>query len=258
MNTRRPATLPRPAPNGTAPSADGTRRRPRVRLFVLAAAVVVGTLLGWSMTGRPNPLAENGSTEPTTTIPFADPPTATGRIAWQDFAGLSLPLSSISGPRCTDDHRARCFAQSDDGAALAAVHLLVRTFPFAGAAVFGPTIREQVAGPDVEAFARLTAEAYGDVARAAGVTNGEPIPSEGGWVAGYRLEPPSGADRTVDVLIRQTDSDGQTGFTEYAVHLRWKQDDWVLVAPSWGDWRNAARSVPAPDRTEYLTYDGIA
>ena len=258
MSTRRPATLPRPAPTGTAPSDDGTGRRPRIRLFVLAAVVVVATLLGWSMTGRPNPLAKNASTEPTTMIPIVEPPTATGGIVWRDFAGLSLPVSSNSGPRCTDDRRARCFTRTDDGAALAAVHLLVRTFPFAGAAVFGPTIRGQVTGRDAEAFARLTAEAYGDVAPAAGVTNGEPIPSEGGWVAGYRLELPSGVDRTVDVLIRQTDSDGQTGFTEYAVQLRWQQDDWVLVAPPWGDWRNAARSVPAPDRTDYLTYDGIA
>lgn len=256
MSARRPATLPRPAPAEPPVSADVPGRRRWTRLMVLTAAIVA-TLLGWSLSERVNPLNDNASQQPARSATNGQTPPAADTVAWHDFAGLSLPVSQTAGPRCVDGGRARCFARTDDGAALAAVHLLVRTFPFAGSAVFGPTIREQATGPDAEAFARLTTEAYADVAPAAGITDGGPVPSEGGWVAGYRLEPTDGADQTVAVLIRQTDSDGETGFTEYAVHLRWLRDDWALVAPPWGDWRNAARSVPAPDRDTYLTYDGM-
>lgn len=277
MTARRPATLPRPD-TPTQPDA-GERPRTRRRFLVLVVAAALVAALGWVLTTRTwtttEPPAGDGTTVSADDGTQASSGTA-GDVTWRDFAGISLPVSATSGPHCTDGGRTSCFAHTNAGAAVAAVHLLVHTFPFAGSNVFGPTISDQIVGPDAPLFARLTADAYRQVAPAAGIPDGAPVPSEGGWVAGYRLdqtfaqgaqqqsssdagnEATPGTDpHVVRVLIRQTDSDGQTGFTEYTVRLVWRGSDWALVAPTWGDWRNAARALPAADRSDYLTYDTL-
>lgn len=255
MSARRSATLPPPT---VAPSTDDAppTRRPR-RAVAVALVVSAAVALGWLLTDEGAPTPGAGTDRPAPTIPAAP-----SDVTWRDFAGIALPISATDGPKCTDGGRAACFTRTDAGAALAAVHLLVRTFPFAGADVFGPTIRDQVVGPDADAFARLTAEAYAGVAAAAGLEDGAPVPSEGGWVAGYRLDPQrsnasAAADRTVRVLIRHEDADGGTGFTEYAVRLQWRDGDWALVAPAWGDWRSSARALGDADRSRYASYDTV-
>jgi hypothetical protein len=158
-----------------------------------------------------------------------------------------------------------CFDHSRTGAAFAAVHLLVRTFPFAGSSVFDPTISQQVTGPDAAILLRLTQQAYQELVPAAGIADGAPIRSEGGWIAGYQVDDTpatsSAAKRqpddahTVRVLIRQVGEGGIEGFTEYAVRLVWLNGDWHLVAPDWGDWRAAARAMSAADPSGYRSYD---
>jgi hypothetical protein len=271
MSTHRAGTLARP-PATLHGTPDNTGRRPG-RLLAVVAVVLVATATGWLLAGRPGTGSHPGGPPATAANPApsgsndpAAPPD--GAVTWQDFAGLDLPISPIAGPRCQAGGRASCFADTDDGAAIAAVHLLVRTFPFAGSAVFTTTIREQVVGPDAATLARLTSEAYAQLAPSAGVTTGAPIPSEGGWVAGFRLDPapaangttgsaPFGDARTVRVLIRQADADGAAGFTEYAVRLVRRDGDWRLVAPGWGDWRTAARAMSAADPARYTTYDTL-
>ena len=183
-------------------------------------------------------------------------------VVWEDFAGLDLPISSAAGPHLHAAGRAAGFEHSATGAAFAAVHLMVRTFPFAGSAVFIPTIADQVDGPEAPALARLTKAAYGQVARPAGVKDGEPLRSEGGWVAGYRLDQTDAANsaatstkHTVRVLIRQVGEAGADGFTEYRVQLAWRDDDWRLIAPPWGDWRSAAVALTTADPARYVSFD---
>ena len=185
-------------------------------------------------------------------------------VVWEDFAGLDLPISSTAGPHLHAAGRAAGFEHSPTGAAFAAVHLLVRTFPFAGSAVFTPTIADQVDGPDAAALARLTRDAYAQVARTGGAKDGEPLRSEGGWVAGYRLDQPAtdtadnaaaNSKRTVRVLIRQVGEAGADGFTEYRVQLVWRDDDWRIIAPPWGDWRSAAVALSSADPARYISYD---
>jgi hypothetical protein len=180
-------------------------------------------------------------------------------VSWQDFAGLDLPVSPTHGPTCQDQGRASCFTQDDEGAALAAVHLLVRTFPFAGSDVFGPTIEEQVVGSANGQLARETLDAYREIATASGIRDGAPIPSRGGAVAGYRLDPLSGSDghRLVHVLIRGVGEAGVSMFTEYEVDLVWLSGDWRLVAPAWGDWRTTARALTRPNPATYTSYDAL-
>ena len=250
----RPARRPVAGPTRATPS--GRHRRG----LVSAVAIAVTTALGWWLLQ-----VTASSSGPTAPPPPDSPSTTAGQIAvdparpdveWRPLAGLPLPVSRTSGPRCLTAGRAACFSHDQRGAAFAAVHLMVRTFPFAGSAVFGPTIREQVVGRHAAALARLTAQAYQQVARAAGVGDGAPVTADGGWVAGYRADRPEGPDaRSIRVLIRQTDDGGVSGFTEYSVALQWRDGDWRLVAPAWGDWRTCARAISSADPDQYSGYD---
>ena len=198
------------------------RRKHRRVMFLVAVVVVVSAAVGWWSSPRtpgddpppPRPLVVPTMTGDTG--PVRD-------VGWVDFNGLDLPVSATAGPHQRAAGRAAGFDHSDTGAAFAAVHLLVRTFAFAGPAVFGPTIAAQVEGPNAQTLARLTAAAYADYARAAGVKGGEPLRADGGWVAGYRLA------RT-----------GEPG---------------RRVAPAWGDWRTAATALSRPDPAGYTRYD---
>ena len=248
------ATMTRPA----AGSRAEPHRRRRRWIAVFAVILVVAPAVGWFAIHR-TPTSQSppaGAAPASSTRPSA-PGNAEPDVTWQQFAGLALPTSRADGPRCQQDARATCFGHDGRGAAFAAVHLLVRTFPFAGFTVFGPTIRDQVIGPHRAALARLTDDAYRQTAAAAGVKNGAPIPSEGGWVAGYRLDQPAdpAADRQVRVLIRQAGEGGASGFTEYTVDLTWLDGDWQLIAPRWGDWRSAARAMSDADPDQYTSYD---
>lgn len=259
--------MTRPAPT-LAEQGTPTRRCGRL---VLAAALILGlTALGWWLGEHRNSPAESGQAL------GGQPPVSSGTsngsgspsVVWEDFAGLALPTSDESGPLCRSGGRAWCFAHTDDGAALAAVNILVRTFPFAGSAVFEPTIREQVTGADGQALARLTSAAYQPLARAGGLTHGEPIRSDGGWVAGYQIDTVAETrdtdtvgthddGRVVRVLLRQSGTDGGGGFVEYTVRLVWRDGDWLVVAPAWGDWRSSALAMAAADPGLYVGYDTI-
>jgi hypothetical protein len=216
--------------------------------------------VGWMVThlggDRPGP----ARAEPSPSVSVSTPASrGAPDVRYLDVAGLQLPVSLAAGPHVVRDGQAGEFAHTDLGAAFAAVHLLVRTFPFVGSAVFGPTIAEQVVGPDAPALTRLTTQAYLPAARAAKVQNGGALRSEGGWVAGYRLDPPEQVGtphmRTVHVLLHQSDGPDGGGFVEYRVQITWQNGDWRLVAPAWGDWRTAARAMTSADRSRFRSYD---
>lgn len=245
----------------TASTIEKTNRAPRWRRAVaLAGAALVGTGLGWVALDQGHG-GQGTSSDPTpapsSAIPFTTPTTGQD-VDWTPFAGLSLPTSRTDGPRCRDHGLAACFTHSPRGAAFAAVNVLVRTFPFAGSRVFGPTIRDQVTGRHTGALFRLTWQAYRQTAQVAAIRDGAPIPSSGGWVAGYRLDrsqqPPSDKAR-VRVLIRQDGEGSDAGFVEYTVTLLWREGDWRLLAPAWGDWRSAARAVPSADPGDYRGFE---
>lgn len=197
----------------------------------------------------------------------------TETLRWVDFIGLQLPVSITHGPRCQTGLRAACFSRDEAGAALAAVHVLVRTFAFAGPTIFTPTIAEQVVGRGQAQLARETLSTYRSYTAEAGVRGDGPIRGEAGSIAGYRTETaptsrtPSAAsmsspssdavvaERVVVVLVKGAGEAGAPVFTEYRVGLIWVEGDWRVIAPPWGDWSGVARVVSAPDPATYTSYD---
>lgn len=215
-------------------------------LVPAGAILLVGLLLARQADDTPNPAQR---------IPQ---PTASDidTISWQDVTGMGLPISSIDGPHCLSRTRAACFGQTRGGAALAAAHLLTRTFAFVGPRTFTPTIADQVVGPDAAALQRLTARAYAEAVAATHVPEGEPLGADNGWLVGFHLDAFAPGQADVTVLFRQSDSDGQT-FAAFPVHLEWRSTDWALEAPRWGDWQGVATAVTDPDPDYYRSYDTL-
>lgn len=251
----------RPVETSSDGVARGRGRRSRQLLVALAFAVV----LGWVIVGASD---RQGATSAPRPVAAAAPgasagsETATGSdVSWLPAAGIPLPVSLADGPHCITRATAGCFARSVRGAAFAAAHLVVRTFPFAGPGSFEPTIRDHVVGEHRSTLLRLTRQAYVDAAAAAGVGGGAPLPVPAAdAIAGYRetspAEPPADVPDAVQVglLVRQTDDGGAPSFTEFVVTLRWVDGDWRLEAPAWGDWRSVARAVSSP-AGDFRPYD---
>jgi hypothetical protein len=228
--------------------------------WILVGLVLVLISVGWLMANRHHnetvtPVAATAT--PTRTDEVVTAPRPGRDVSWRIFAGLDLPVSATAGPHCLTETRASCFTHTADGAAMAAAQILVRTFPFAGSTTFGPTITDQVVGPGKSALARLTQQAYEEAAPAK-FRAGEPLRSTDGWIAGYRLDhdtDPTGPMAKLDLLIMGTGE--SPGFTSYDVELVWQNNDWRLVAPDWGDWRNNAHPVFNPYPATYRRYDDL-
>lgn len=180
-------------------------------------------------------------------------------ISWHDLAGIDLPVSTTAGPHCLTPTRATCFAHTEQGAAFAAAHLLVRTFAFTSPNVFGPTITEQVVGADQPGMAQQTQALYAASAIDTGTKNNHPIRTTGTWLVGYRTT----SSTEVQVLVRQDtvgdpDGDGTPRFTDFTVNLVWQQNDWRLIAPPWGDWARAAHEISNPTSQDWTPYGPLA
>ena len=96
-------------------------------------------------------------------------------VRWVRVAGVDLPVSAATGPTQAVGGLARGFAHTPAGAVVAALHLLVRTSPQVGPAVFDPTITAQVVGPDAGGDARQVTADYQQAAAAAGIAYGQPL-----------------------------------------------------------------------------------
>lgn len=244
------------------------RRRSRAARFAWLVIAVVGLVLvlvpnviaGHGPTGAPSSMPSPSAGLASVPVPRA----SVQDVTWTSVAGLRVPTSAVAGPTCGPQPRVACFGHTTRGGAFAAVNLLVRTFPFVGSGIFAPTIDSQVVGQHRAALLRLTTDAYTQAAAASGTADGAPLPVEqGDAVAGYRLVTSAAAggpsdELTVGVLLRQVEDGGGPSFTEFEVQLVWRDGDWRLVAPPWGDWRNAARPVMSPDPDAYTSYDAAA
>ncbi|WP_344515449.1 hypothetical protein [Dactylosporangium maewongense] len=130
------------------------------------------------------------------------------------------------------------------GAVFAAAHISLRLSPQAGPAVFEPTLREQVVGPDANRLLGNLEDEYQELRAQLGVTPGEPAGQLYSTVTGYRIGSASPDAVEVGLLI---EGPGQSGLARVAlsVQMRWVDDDWALQAPSGGDWNTAAVLVPS-------------
>ena len=81
-------------------------------------------------------------------------------LTWFSFHGMRLPLSAAAGPRDTRGGLASGFADTPQGALLAAINIGVRTAAQWGSAIFVPTITHQVSGPAAPALLHAEETAY--------------------------------------------------------------------------------------------------
>ena len=207
----------------------------------LATALVTVVMMGVTtvlvgLRQGSSPDVEAGAATTASSVPSTTP---LPDITWSAVGGVPLPTSRTHGPRNDrDDGLAAGFSNSEPGAALAAVHLLVRTGPTVGPAVFEPTIASQATGANVAALKLTTNEIYAD-------TGASPRTAAGTEVLGYRVESHSASpsSATVDVVLtspalRQTDRSLQT-----TVSLEWINGDWWIVAPPLGDWGQVSTPI---------------
>lgn len=205
--------------------------------------------------------APSGPTEPVD--PTEPDATAIGTRT-MSLQGFRLPASPTAGPRVAVDGRASGFARTDLGAALAAVHISIRTGALVGPGVYGPTITEQVVGPHAERLRTRTDAEYNQERTAAGVASGEPLFTDCAAsgpgcsrVLGYEITRRDGDDIVVHLLVHALDAaPGATELFDARMTVRWSDGDWRLVAPPGGDWSDVV--VPAADDalSQYVSFGG--
>lgn len=225
----------------TSTSTDG-QRRARVTLVLLAAATaaLLTAVVVLAYVSLRDP--EDAAGIPTTAAP-SSPPSATADMTWEPVAGVDLPVSRTHGPRSTDGGRAAGYSDSELGAALAAVHILVRTGANVGPDIFEPTITQQVTGANAAAMKMLTNQQYQQRRVASRVQDGDPLPGGNAEVLGYRIAAFADDNATVQVVMSAPDLGGQV--LTFDVVLRRAADDWQVVAPPRGDWGAATTTLSA-------------
>ena len=223
-------------------STDG-QRKARAALLVLAAGaavlVVIVVVLAYALL-RDAP-ADTTAT-PTPPAPSSQPSVAAD-VTWEPVAGVKLPVSRTHGPRQTANGQAAGFSDSELGAALAAVHILVRTGANVGPSIFEPTITQQITGTNAAAMKVLTDQQYQRLRAAAGIEDGDPLPGGNAEVLGYRIEAFADDAATIEVGMTSPDLAGQV--LVFTVAMQRAGEDWQVIAPPRGDWGAATTALSA-------------
>ncbi len=234
---------------------DADRRRSQ-RLVVVAAVGAFGFLAAVAVTGvllqrDPAPRAA-AHAEPSPN--FFHGPTGGPDISWTKTLGVQLPSSRTHGPRNVTATTASGFSASELGAAIAAVHVLIRSSAAAGPDAFEPTINQQVTGVNAAAMKLLVAQQYEQLRAEKGVVEGEPIDGDAD-VLGYLIDTlaPGGTAAKVQVFLDSPALSAQGQLLRFDVQLQRRNDDWAVVAPPRGDW-GAATTVLSEPPAGLLSY----
>lgn len=226
---------------------------------LLVAAVLVGVLIGRtadpvSTPSNPpsspgadarSPHADTGDDEVNDgASPPADGENPLATVSWDLWQGVALPVSPTLGPKTTDGDVARGFDRSPGGAALAAIHILVRSGSPSGPAVFEPTINDQVVGDDADAFLAATTSNYESKRLDVGAEYGDPLPQDPLDFRGYRVESPSEDAVPVHLLVASVDDSGEERCLNIRAGMVWQDGDWRLTAPPGGDGSAINQLVP--------------
>ncbi len=228
----------------------GTRRQPRrllpaaVLVIVLGAGLAVALAARHGRGGRP----AAGRTSPA-------PPGAPGTgspelprvdlagLRWSGYHGVELPSSPAAGPRDTSGGLASGFADTPLGALIAAVNIGVRANAQWGPAIFGPTIRGQVTGPDAAALLASCQSGYAQASQAAHISGGQPLGDAYVAEEAFRWVAYTPSDATVDLVSAGPGSQGTTVRATTRIEVVWAGGDWRVVAPPGGDWGNSAAQL---------------
>lgn len=202
----------------------------------------------------PAPAPSPSGATPSVSISATASQSAAGdQIRWDATLGVALPVSITQGPSILTPARAASFGASQLGAALAAVHLLARTSPRVGPAVFTPVLDEQVYGPNRQALADTVRAGYADEAAQLGLEAGEPLPGADAELVGYRIIHFADSDAAVEVVLSSTALRVDGHQVAVRVSLQRTDDDWVLIAPPRGDW-GVVTTVLTTQPTDVLTF----
>jgi hypothetical protein len=232
------------------------RQRRRITATLMALILAAGFLAHEhstsSHTSPPPPARTTPAPRPKTTArraPVPSPATleadAAQGLTWASFHGMPLPASA-AGPRNTLDGLASGFADTPQGALLAAINIGVRTAAQWGSAIFVPTITRQVTGPATPALLHAEETTYAQLRAAAHVRPGRPTGKGNASEIGYRFLSWSPAVATLAVVTDGPTASGATVLASTRIQVVWQAGDWRAVAPPGGNWANAANAISSP------------
>jgi hypothetical protein len=232
------------------------RRRFKVGLAILIALVALAAHESSQShhttpaPARTTPAPRRSPADPTRRAPTASPAVLESEagqvLTWVSFHGMRLPVSATAGPRSTRGGLASGFADTPQGALLAAINIGVRTAAQWGSAIFMPTITHQVTGPAAPALLHAEETAYAQLRATAHVSAGQPAGQVHAAEDGYRFAAWSPAAAAVEVLTVGPTASGTTVLAATRVQVVWKRGDWRVVAPPGGNWANAATAISSP------------
>jgi len=162
-----------------------------------------------------------------------------GNVSWSSYRGLFVPFSNTSGPLAAQGDVARCFAHTQTGALMAAVHISAR----------------YALAPDWEAVGhyQVVADTARDAAmqrRAAAMRSVDPSAGTGRLdpqrvrqVTGYQVVSYTDAEATVRILTA-TPSGGTLVSSMYS--MVWADGDWKLRLQPNGSTSMATQEVDSP------------
>jgi hypothetical protein len=222
------------------------RRAPR-RLLLAAVAVIAvagaGLAVLLTLGGTPgagSPAPGRRPTAPAASSGLQTPQVSLAGLRWADYHGVELPSSPVAGPRDTSGGLASGFADTPLGALLAALNIAVRANAQWGPGIYGPTIRDQVTGPDAAALLASCRADYAQASQAAHITDGAPLGNAYVSEEAFRWVAYTSVGATVDLVSAGPGSQGVTVRAATRVEVVWYGGDWRVVAPPGGDWGNAA------------------
>ncbi|MEU5554031.1 hypothetical protein ABZ738_30085 [Micromonospora sp. NPDC047793] len=238
------------------------RRTTRRRMLtaVCAATAMLAGAVAIAVFGVSPDRSATSPADPALTIRPDASPTAGDRMAlpsdldWVDLAGVSVPASGRSGPYFSRGGLAYGFAHDRAGAVLAAVHIVVRVNPQVGPAVFEPTLRDQVVGPDAASMRVQVAQAYDELRGQAGVAPGRPLGRLYATLRGYRILSYTDDEAVLWLLTEAPGATGSPLTVSTEVRVRWTGSDWVLVAPAGGTFDQAVTTASDPDIATFLPF----
>jgi hypothetical protein len=234
------------------------QRRRRRHALVLATAIIVAVaalagLRGHGQQRNGTVPAQAPSPSGRSARPAAGTLTTAGQgVAWADFHGIALPVSSQAGPHHTRGGLAWGFHDTPRGALLAAVNIGVRTAALWGPSIYAPTISRQVTGPGKGALRNADTSDYAALRAAAHVQAGQPAGRAYAAETAYRFTLWSPARAVVDIVTEGPGTSGGTVLAATRIEVIWRGGDWRVVAPTGGDWGNAATRVTS--LSDYTTF----